>query len=139
MTLFVLNAGSARIDLSASGQIKTSNLSRRKMKMFKLIQKYSNGFQCSFDGVLYQALILPGDRADKVDVWTFNPEVGEAGSWDLSAYPRSIPDRVMSHIALQLWIEFDILVAGHEYLSPSETARRRAVRAALEAFGYEDA
>lgn len=99
---------------------------------FNIVQRYLDGFQCQADDIVYWVMII----GEKIHIHTWVPEIGDDGAFVIDV--KSIPTSAMSHIALELWMCWGLMMPGHEYLSPSETARRRAVKAALDAFGYAE-
>jgi hypothetical protein len=96
--------------------------------MFDVQERYSNGFTCVADHVTYQ--VLAYDHVTRqTHVWTWLSEIEK---WD---FETPIPDSAMRHIALELYLVFDILLDGYEYLSPSTRARARAIDHAMVAYG----
>jgi hypothetical protein len=98
--------------------------------MFDVQERYTNGFTCVVDSTVYQ--VLAYDHATRqTHVWTWLQEVEK---WDFTS---PIPDAAMRQIALELYLVFDILLEGYDYLSPSTRARKRAVQSAMRAYALE--
>ncbi len=91
--------------------------------MFDVQAQYSNGFECVCDGVLYLVTTLrvgeQGMPVTHVYMW-----IDETETWSFDAV---IPPEAMRQIALELYLVFDILLDGYQYLSPSDVARKREV------------
>lgn len=104
--------------------------------MFDVTERYTNGFTCVIDGQRYQVLTYSKETGGATHVWTWLQDEDDEteGVWD---FTRPIPDSAMRQIALELYLAYEILLDGFDYLSPSTRARKRAVESAMKAYAME--